>query len=531
MEFRSEAAVTHETVLENWGAEGGAADLDGSGSVDGADLAHALAAQLWGGFTDGGGGTVEVPLLVAGTGFAGDTAQPDSVGESDSPGFEAQAIARWDFVPNQIMTQEFGVGVVAFHAYGIDRVDFSLDGGPWTSVAAPSLNPHSQVEEYWVRVDPDLLESGLAEIRAIVYPTVGIPRVLGGALSGAAFERGEHSMPVWIERDGALDSMVSYVSPEGSDSTGDGTQEWPFATIMRAAKQLESIGNGDAGGGNVMLLPGEHGYGGYQYSLRTNVERGWITIRPAPGVASEDAPIVSGQTGGTRMSLVRFADVTFRPSGATNTIILSNNGDVRRLWLDGCRLFGVGPFVAGDWQNGFREVYATGTYITDCQNGLWGAELQRGVSIGNISADAFTNGRLVLNSTVDRIERGVTDFHPDFFMIYDTPGTPIENIIMFGCSGGSHMNTQGPFSKLNPLFDIAMVGVSFDNTNMNTVFKAFQFGGPVRHMLIQDCRMFGSALWRVDDPGFSLQDVVIRSSEWTSETIWPGHLPGLAYVD
>jgi hypothetical protein len=100
--------------------------------------------------------------------------QPPAVGSQSAPGFDAKAIARWDVVPYQTFTSDFNVGVVAFHMNGIDRVDFSCNGGPWVTVREMQLNPQTNVWEYTARLRAaDFAADGPAEVRAIAYPVTG----------------------------------------------------------------------------------------------------------------------------------------------------------------------------------------------------------------------------------------------------------------------------------------------------------------------------------------------------------------------
>src|SRR4051794_25351624 len=66
-----------------------------------------------------------------------------TVGDPSSAGQACQAIARWDVVPSQPSTADLPGGVVAFHTAGIDRVEFSVDGGPVATVRNMTLNPVS----------------------------------------------------------------------------------------------------------------------------------------------------------------------------------------------------------------------------------------------------------------------------------------------------------------------------------------------------------------------------------------------------
>lgn len=117
-------------------------------------------------------------VLEPGSGFTAPTPQPPAIGSG--AGADAKAIARWDVVPYQTFDDLFEIGVVAFHINGIDRVEFSLDGGPWTAVKEMTLNPRTNVVEYWVALDAARSPDGPVEVRAIAYPKKGVPRVLGG---------------------------------------------------------------------------------------------------------------------------------------------------------------------------------------------------------------------------------------------------------------------------------------------------------------------------------------------------------------
>ena len=141
-------------------------------------------------------------VLVAGSGFSGvPIPPPPQVGDSSTPGHDAQAIARWNVVPYQIIDASFDIGVLAFHRNGIERVEFSLDDGPVVAVTAQSFNARTGVWEYRVAIDPAQLSDGLLEVRAIAYPAgAGIGRVLAGSINSdssdgiGAINRSEHSL-------------------------------------------------------------------------------------------------------------------------------------------------------------------------------------------------------------------------------------------------------------------------------------------------------------------------------------------------
>ncbi len=509
-------------ILAGWGGSDPALDLDGDGTVGGADLAIALANDAPSG---GGAASDEAITAPAGSGFDGDTEEPEAQGNPGDPGFNARAIARWDFVPHQTFSEPFNVGVVAFHSYGIDRVEFSVNGGAWTPVREMTLNPESGVVEYWVRVDPSQLPTGEAEIRAVVYPTTGLCRVLGGPIGGAGTARGECGMPFVADPLQSLPNTERFVSPTGSDSTGDGSRESPFATIMKAAKSIAQASGGKADGGIISLLPGEHVFGGYSYSLLTTVDNRWLTIRPADGVQAAQAPIVGVSTGGIRVARVCFDGINFRPTAASNGIITST-GVEASLWLRGCQLDGAGKHISGDWCTGWKQIYSTDCSLTDSMNGLAG-ELVRGLEIDEVGSDAFSGAKLCVNSTVRSIDPGATGFHPDFYQFYVTPGSVAENYIMHNCHALEPVYAQGIFAGNNvSVRDVAVVASSISTQAPGNVMRALQFAGPTTNMLIMDCEVLGPALWR-PDLMFTAEDIVFRNVTWSGAGPAPSPLAGV----
>ncbi|HWP40436.1 MAG TPA: hypothetical protein VNL70_05875, partial [Tepidisphaeraceae bacterium] len=174
-------------------------------------------------------------VLRPGSGFTGPTPTPAARGTG--LGATRAAIADWDVVPYQSFNAALNVGVVAFHVNeaGIERVDFSANGGPWTSVRQMALNPQTNVVEYFATLRAELFSSGPVEVRAIAYPTVGQPVVL-------------EPLKLYADPNDTFAARTRYVSTLGSDTTGNGTASAPFRTIAKAASSLQAAyGSGDGG--------------------------------------------------------------------------------------------------------------------------------------------------------------------------------------------------------------------------------------------------------------------------------------------
>ena len=511
----STATPTSGEVLNNWGSGSASGDANGDGVVNAADLAGALSAG-----TESG-----VIMPIVGNGFDAATTEPDPMGLTTAPGFDARAMARWNFVPHQTMAQPFNMGLVAFHGYGVNRVEFSVNDGPWTAVTAMKPNPESATNEYWIRIDPRQLPAGEVEVRAVVYPNVGKCRVLGGVIEGTQAAKGEYGMVFIADPTGTAASEKRYVSPTGSDTTGNGSLTNPFGSIMKAAKSIAVAQGGFADNGVVYLLPGEHCYGNYAYSLLTVVNKGYLTISPAPGVASSAAPITSCGSGGINVRRMHFANVTFKPVGPTNLIIPQSTGD-NRLWLDRCTILGAGRAITGSWTNGWRYTFYTNCYVTDTRDG-YGGGLVRNCMVDVCGSDAFSGSGLVVGSYARKIDNSGTGYHPDFFQLYAGAGVVLENHILYRTSGIETSNTQGLFAGSQiPIRDIAFVEVKVATNVPGGVMRAFQFMGPTQHMLVQNCTIAGSAMWR-PEAGFTASNVVIRDTTFTSS---PGPIAGVVYV-
>jgi len=118
--------------------------------------------------------------------------------------------------------------------------------------------------------------------------------------------------------DGNVPSSEVYVSLDGSDSTGAGTEVWPYRTLNRAA---QGISPGTA----IRLLPGTYP-GGVHLSRLTGTAEAPIWVGGVPGRA---LPIISGGSTALQLSRVRYLVVEhLEITGATvNGINCDDGGD------------------------------------------------------------------------------------------------------------------------------------------------------------------------------------------------------------
>lgn len=470
------------------------------------------------------GGTVPVAgqfqVLPPGNGFSGPTAQPAAVGSAASPGYDAKAMARWDVVPFQTISSQFPIGVVAFHVNGIDRVEFSLNGGPWVAVHQMQLNPRTNVNEYTAIVDPSTMGDGVCEIRAIVWPNVGEPRVLAGAIP-AGYNVGEHSMLLNSNGRGTLGSREVWVSPSGSDSSGDGSRGNPFATIAKAAYGLSGdfvSGNGDRNvdGGVINLLPGGYAIGTSSSSNSVNTQNRWMTIRPDPQVDAASVSLTSaGRFSAEHVKLENVRLIPSSPSGGYgNQFIKPDGNPYSYLWLDHCYADGRDRTIGVNWtDSAFTGRYWTGTTLRNCENGSAGAVV-RDTLVDTITSDAFTGALLIVNSEARNINASGTGAHPDVLQFH---GDNDYNVIAYGMMATDNIDAQGIFAGGSYVRrDYAFVNCHIDTSaGWGTCFA---IGGTVNHLFAKNCVFDhgGSPRWMgVIERNFVLESNIIGATGQT----------------
>ena len=465
------------------------------------------------------------PILQPGTGWTGPTEQPETIGDSTMSGYDAKAIARWDVVPYQEFDDQFNVGVVAFHMNDIDRVSFSVDDGPWIDIHETQLNPRTDVEEYMATLDASLFaQDGSIEVRAIVWPKgAGEPRVLAGEMASDDAKKGEHSMFLNTNAHSTLSALIRYVSPNGSDTTGDGSINNPYATAMKAARSIQDEQGSNADGGTIYLLPGDHVYGAYTHTLSTRTTDRWLTITRAPNTNQEDVRLTT-QTGGDglRTKLVKVKGIMIAPSDYTR--LFSTNGPLEDyLWIDDCVMIGRGNYVDEPWIRGWKATFGTSLSISRCRSGLLGSRLLRDIDIPTLGSDAFTGANLVIRGAVHDVNEGSADFHPDIYQF--SSKNPIENIILMQIVTRTREG-QGFFSKDVNVSDVAFVNCDLSNHEGEspTAARVFQISSPTDHLLVKGCRFKGTCSWRFDH-GFTAHNILISGTDFVSNH--PGIYPGI----
>ncbi|MGB1124350.1 MAG: hypothetical protein ACPG4Q_04010, partial [Phycisphaeraceae bacterium] len=308
--------------------------------------------------------SVDAPHLLPGNGFVGETPQPGAIGSKTT-----KAIARWDVVPEQRFDGVFQVGVIAFHSYGMDRVELSFNGGPWQVVTEPTLNPRTNLEEYWAKIDANDVEDGRVELRAVAYPKEGTPRV--------------------------LETLVLFANAGGSVK---------FPVLELGA-----------------------GYNKVPDSLPVP-EEGWFIVRPKPGVSKEECVVL--RIGRHRKGNIKIEGVTIKAGpggrGAGNWGKLWMD-DVDYIGVNADTTDGDLTWWISDHQ--WAAKYHTDMTIRRVQAAFHACDngIIRNIVMDEIYEDAFRQSGLIANVTIENLSPAKSSFHPDAFQWHNR--TPTNMIV------------------------------------------------------------------------------------------------------
>jgi hypothetical protein len=444
----------------------------------------------------------EGTAIVPGSGFTGPTAQPAAIGTG--PGSDENAIARWDVIPFQSFSGTFNLGVVAFHMNDIDRVEFSVNGGAWVSVTQMTLNSETGVVEYWAQLNAaDFGANTTAEVRAVAYPKVGVPRVL-------------ESLTLYANLPAAPAPI--YVSQNGSDS-GLGTQASPFGQNLD--KALDAVQDG---GTIIITQPGIYYVGnGSGRSERNNTQ--WITVQAALGIDAKDI-IIESATGDfvvPRVARLRWYGVGFDFSRMAQ--YQASPG--QSVWFDHAYwTYSTGwtddnhsPPITY-WNNPVHG-YVTDSHAYDGVYGFSFVDLVRNSLVERISGAAYVGDPLVINCTVKDFngDAGIS-YHRDVFHWWVDNSD--YNAIAYGVHGLGKIQAQIFNVSANNVKDIAFVNVDIQPELASNGVDEPNWGGPqwsqqagaMQNILFRNIQMPTQRFLLDTTPGpnqFQAKDVVFQN--------------------
>ena len=448
----------------------------------------------------------EIAVLVPGDGWEGSTDAPPAIGNELVPGFDAEVIGRWDEVPFQTVTGPFEIGLLAFHMNGVDRVEISLDNGPWTTVEAMQFNPRTGVPEYVVTIPEDLGEAasdGIIELRAIAYPSqAGQPRVL-------------EPFFLYVDSGESTSGDKVYVAASGDPNTGDGTALKPYATIQKALNKVYLEMNRFDGGEIVITEAGRYDIDSPAFS----VENGrWITLRPADGLDRDEVIIAAGS--GTdiirpKVRWLKFEGLSVDFSDSWQMY----KEDTHKHWYDNCRWFsGEGweytppQSITPVRNHGYPGLYITDSVAYDTLYGFVTCNLVRNCHVEKISGDAYQNSLMVVRSTAHNLDSTVNSHHTDLLQYFGH----FEDIIVYYVSASHVVSCQNFFLDhyLSSFTNCAFVNVAVQNFESDPPFS--QLNSAHDHVLFYHISNPGQRFGLRDDMAgekkFTARNVVFRNS-------------------
>lgn len=246
------------------------------------------------------------------------------------------AIAVWAFPDGATLTGTSHLGVVAYHASGISRIDFQVDGAPAISVDSETVNPSTGEFEYVLSLDTTAFTDGPHTVSANAVPTAGASHALAPLAVSIA---NSQIFDTWYV-DAAL----------GNDTTGTGSSAAPYATLRKACLAADS-GDTILARNGVYDLPDESGYGFNQY----------VTIKPALGhsvtISAQTIPNLT-----LRSSYIKFEGIRFdlnNPAAVKRSVISSA---ATHFWFINCEFIGWGRTQANNNESALR-FYAGSRFI------------------------------------------------------------------------------------------------------------------------------------------------------------------------
>ena len=443
----------------------------------------------------------EILVLVPGDGWNGETPIPAPIGDESKVGFDAEVIGRWDEVPYQTIEGEFAVGLLAFHMNGIDRVEISLDNGPWKTIEQMQINPRTGVLEYVAMIPEDLgsaAADGALELRAVAYPAeAGQPRVLDSLL-------------LYVTSGESLGPDKIYVAASGDPDTGDGTALNPYATIQMALNKVYLDMDRFDGGEIVITEAGRYDIDSPAFSVEN--ER-WITLRPAEGLDRDEVIIAAGSGSAIIRPKVKWLKLQGLSIDFSDTWQMYKE-DTHLQWHDNCRWFsgegwGYTPpqSITPVRNHGYPGLYITDSVAYDTLYGFVTCNLVRNCHVEKISGDAYQNSLMVVRSTAHNLDSTVNSHHTDLFQYFGH----FEDIIVYQVNASLVVACQNFFLDhyQSSFTNCAFVNIAVQNAQSDPPFS--QLNSAHDHVLF----------YHISNPGqrFGLRDDFLGEKKFTAHNV------------
>jgi hypothetical protein len=461
------------------------------------------------------------PLASPGAGF-GATLPVTSIVPGTPTFLQNQTtVAHWALeIQRDRLSQAREIGVMADNASGIQRVDFSVNGGPIVSVSQRRYGKRDAAPGYFITVDPAQFSPGTPiEIRAVVYPVFGKTAVLAGPWttlpSGSnppSSNTGLASLFLYADPNNALPRATVYLSPNGNDTNGNGTVSAPFLTFARAVNSLRtSLGN-VLSGGTIALLPGEYvfGSGTPNWWNLSEFTSGYLSVEAAPGVPSDQVRFIAPLSNWMARYL-KVRNVTMLPPFG-QSILRDGDGERKaHLYVENVDVYSPdntsGHYNYGGNEFGFKAV--KNSYTVGGDRGVDSATWVAFFSTYYGTGIAFNDSILVYSSVAENYDqyRRHPANHGDLFHIHGRG----KNILMYWLLRGVDLfRIQGVF------LSAAKDGVAIIESISDLASREKETGAP------------GNAA-----PIGGQQNMIIRNSEFLGQAnvfTTPANQPGSVFL-
>ncbi|MAJ47643.1 MAG: hypothetical protein CBC35_10320 [Planctomycetes bacterium TMED75] len=431
-----------------------------------------------------------IGVLVPGSGFNGNYGNPMRVGSSASPGYGAKSIARWTEFPFITRSEDFYVTISAFHMTDIDRVEFILNGGEPTVTREVQPHPETGYAEYIAKIDVSELPTGINEIRAIVYPNHGIPRILQGAHNAPDLHR---------LNNGNQSFWFNYEPSPRTVRVGPNSQ---FSTIDEAISSMGSL----ITSGRIELEAGEYTWFKTNHSSLNNTDDNKVlTICAAPGV-TRDEIILRGHTSmnaGAKYLSIHLKGMTIiaeRPaaSSSNGVVIRGTGAHNNRLFVEDIFFTSHSDGPIPGWAS--SDLPEVTKVLTNWSGGMWVKDMDFENFPGGIStvylAKHTTFNRsskdcwgqspgAVINCFVDKHDHYNADhlMHPDIIHFH-VNGDFIENRIFADITATNDYAQIGHLEWASKLSNFAFARWKIDARYAS---QSLNFNPDFDHLVMTDC--------------------------------------------
>ena len=438
----------------------------------------------------------DIRILVPGPGFMGPTGTPQRVGSPTSPGYGAESIARWTEFPFINRSEDFYITISAFHMTGIDRVEFSLNGGDPVVTEEVQAHPETGYAEYIAKVDVSDLAIGQHEIRAIIYPNHGLPRVLQGEHDTSdihLMNNGNQSFWFYYEPD----PRVVRVGPNSEFSSIDQALTTMGSEIITGRIELEA--------GNYTWFTNSH------TSLNNTSSERVLEICAAPGVSRDQIKMRAHPTQGSgpRNLSIHLRGVTLlseiqSDSGATNGYILRGSNYHNRLFLEDILCTPTSSYPSG-WASG--ELPSVTKVLSNWRGGCWVkymdfVNVPEGISTVYLAKHTTSERSskdiwgqspgAVIDCVVDKRDgyNANHNLHPDIIHFF-VEGDHVENRIFADITSTNDYAQTGHLEWSSKLSNFAFIRWNIDSRYPS---QSLNLNPILDHLVMEDCVFRGASV-------------------------------------